>query len=262
MINFNRVSAMVYRYTMNLRHNFDRLTDMFYWPALDLFTWGLTGLYFAKLSPQSSNATVIILTGVIFWIVIWRAQYEITTNLLSEMWDRNLVNIFMSPLTVPEWILSVMIFGFTKMIISVLFSAFLAFFFYGYHIFAYGYYIIPLVLSLLITGWVAGFFVAGFIIRYGTKIQTTAWVGVSLIAPFSALYYPVSALPKWAQDIAIFVPSSYIFENMRQVLLAGTISYNGLIISFALNFVYLFLSIIFFVWMFKKSLNLGLGRLI
>src|ERR1035437_9197094 len=105
MINFNRVFAMVYRYAINLRHNFDRLSDMFYWPALDLFVWGLTGLYFARLSSQFSHSTEIILTGVIFWIVIWRAQYEITTNLLSEMWDYNLVNIFMSPLTVIEWII-------------------------------------------------------------------------------------------------------------------------------------------------------------
>jgi ABC-2 type transport system permease protein len=262
MINFNRVFAMVYRYTINLRHNFDRLSDMFYWPALDLFVWGLTGLYFARLSSQFSHSTEIILTGVIFWIVIWRAQYEITTNLLSEMWDYNLVNVFMSPLTVIEWIIAVMIYGFFKMIVSISFSAMLAFFIYGYSVFTYGFYLLPIILSLLLTGWVAGFIVAGFIIRYGTKIQTTAWMGVSIIAPFSALYYPVSILPQWAQKISIFIPSSYIFENMRQVLLKGTISYDKLIISFLLNIAYLVFSISFFVWMFKKSRKLGFGRLI
>src|SRR5258708_10318657 len=225
MISHRRVTAMILRYTINMKHSFDRLSDMFFWPAMDLFIWGLTGLYFAKLTPNNSQTIIVLLTGLIFWTVIWRAQYEITTNLLSEMWDNNLVNIFASPLKVSEWILSVIIYGFIKMTLSLFFSAFIAFLLYHYPVFKYGIYTIPIVASLVMTGWAAGFFVAGLIIRYGQKIQTTAWTGAYLIAPFSALYYPVTVLPVWAQKIAIFTPSSYMFESMRQILLNGTISY-------------------------------------
>ncbi len=262
MINFNRVFAMIYRYAINLRHNFDRLADMFYWPAMDLFIWGLTGIYFAKLNPQIPHGEQIIITGVIFWIVIWRAQYEITTNLLSEMWDINLVNIFISPLTIVEWIIAVMIYGFSKMIVSLSFSALLAFILFDYSVLSFGIYLIPIVLSLLLTGWAGGFLVASFIIRYGTKIQTIAWMGVAIIAPFTALYYPLSTLPDWAQKIAIIVPSSYILENTRQILSTGTATYEKFIISFALNIFYLILSIWFFIFMFKKSKKRGLGNLI
>lgn len=262
MINFNRIFAMIYRYTINLRHNFDRLSDMFYWPAMDLFIWGLTGIYFVKLNPQAPHGVEIIITGVIFWIVIWRAQYEITTNLLSEMWDINLVNIFISPLTVIEWIIAVMIYGFGKMIISLSFSAVLAYFLYGYSVLHFGLYLFPIVLSLLLTGWAGGFIVSSFIIRYGTKIQTAAWMGVAIIAPFTALYYPLSVLPNWAQKISMFVPSSYILENMRQIIFTGTASIERFIISFALNIFYLILSLCFFLWMFKRRKKAGLGNLI
>lgn len=261
MINFNRVFAMLLRYLFNLRHSYDRLTDMFYWPAMDLAIWGLMGLYFVK-QVNNSHAINIVLTGLIFWIVTWRAQYEININLLAELWDRNIVNIFVSPLTLKEWLFSFLLMGFGKMLISLAFSAILAFLLYHFKIFSYGLWIIPFVLNLLLTGWAIGFFISGFLIYFGEKIQTIAWSGIYLIAPFSALYYSLSILPPWAQKIAMFVPTSYIFEGMREILFTGSLSYDKLFISFALNIIYLVLSIWFFVFMFNKSKNIGLGRLI
>lgn len=252
---------MIYRYLINMKHSFDRLSDMFYWPAMDLFLWGLTGLYFVKTS-SSPNILFVVLSGLVFWIVLWRAQYEITTNLLSEFWDRNLVNIFASPLTIAEWIITFMIIGFVKTLISLIFSSLIAYFLYKLNILQFGFFIIPFVVSLILTGWAGGFLVAGIIIRYGVNLQTLAWAGIYLVAPFSAIYYPVSILPQWAQGISQFIPSSYIFEGVRQILFTGNISYDKLLISFALNIVYLILSIWFFVFMFNKSRKLGLGRLI
>lgn len=262
MINFQRVNAMVIRYFLPLRHNLDRLSDMFYWPAMDIFVWGLTGLYIAILGGDTQHTIFVILTGVVFWIVIWRAQYEINVNIMSEIWDKNLVNILASPLTLTEWIISLILVGLIKMFLSVAFSAVLTFFLYSFNIFTFGGLLLPAVLSLLLTGWAAGFFIAGFIIRFGTKIQTLAWTGVALIWPFSALYYPVSILPDWAQMVARFIPPSYLFEEMRKVIFGGDYSFDKLLISFALNIIYLVFSIWFFIFMFNKSKKLGLGRLI
>ncbi len=261
MINFNRVWAMVYRYTLDLIRRYDRLTDMFYWPFLDLVIWGLTGLYFVQNSTNPNTLTIMI-TGLVFWLVIWRAQYEITVNLLTEIWDRNLVNIFASPLTIWEWIMALMICGFTRTIVSVVFSGLVAFILYKYDVFIYGIWLIPIILSLTLTGWTAGFFVAGFLIKYGQRIQTLAWTGVAMLAPFTAPYFPVTILPIWAQKIALFMPASYIFEGMRELLKNGTFPMDKLLISFVLNIVYLIISIIFFIFMFNRSKKLGLGRLI
>lgn len=261
MINLNRVFAMVYRHLISMKHSFDRLSDMFYWPAMDLLLWGLTGLYFVKTS-NLPNILFVVLSGLVFWIVLWRAQYEITTNLLSEFWDRNLVNIFTAPLNIAEWISTFMVVGLIKTLLSLLFSSLIAFVLYKFNIFQYGFLLIPFIISLIMTGWAGGFLVAGFIIRFGVNLQTLAWAGIYLLAPFSAIYYPVSILPLWAQNISKLVPSSYIFEGIREILFTGKISYDKLLISFILNIIYLVLSIAFFVFMFNKSKKLGLGRLI
>jgi len=261
-MNLKRVLAMVLRHVVNLKHSLDRFTDMFYWPAMDLLIWGITGLYLATFIPNTSHYLEIIISGLIFWIIIWRAQYEITTNLLAELWDRNIINIFSSPLTIYEWSASFMVFGLFKTIISVCFSAALAFWFYHYNVFMFRWYLIPFSISLLLTGWAGGFFVAGFLIRFGNKIQTLAWAGIALLAPFSAIYYPLSVLPGWAQYIGRFIPSTYIFEDIRQILSGNSPSIGYIIISFGLNILYIVLSFLFFKWMFEKSRKLGLGRLI
>ncbi len=262
MINFNRVFAMIYRYTINMRHSFDRITDMFYWPAMDILIWGLTSAYFLKNNPDQNHLQFAIIGGLVFWIVVWRAQYEVTTNLLAELWDKNIVNIFASPLKLSEWVTAFMLFGFIKTIISFSFSLFIAFLLYGFSIVPIGLFLFPIMVNLILSGWAAGFLVAGFLIRYGGTIQTLAWAGVYLIAPFSAVYYSLGTLPAWAQQVSHFLPTSYMFEGIRQLLFTGTMSSDKLLISFVLNIIYLSISLRFFFYMFNKSKKLGLGRLI
>lgn len=262
MINFNRVWALVLRYSIIMFHNYDRLGDMFFWPAMDFFLFGLTSFYLIQATNKPLNYLFVVLSGVVFWVVIWRANYEITVNLLAELYDRNIVNLFTTPLRLREWISSFIIMGFLKTFVSISFSALLAFIFYRYNIFMFGGYMAFFIFNLLLTGWIIGFIVGGFLIYYGQKIQTFAWIGASLIAPFSALYYPVSILPQWAQNVAYFIPSTYILEEIRRVLFTGMVSYDKLLISLILNIVYFSVSIWFFVWMFRKSRKLGLGRLI
>lgn len=262
MINFNRVIAMVIRYAIDMRHNLDRLSDMFYWPLMDLWLLGLTGLYFSRVNTFNPHAIEIILSGVIFWLVVWRGQYEINLNLLAELWDKNLVNIFAAPLRVSEWVLSLLLFGFLKMLASLIFLAVVSFILYRFNVFIYGFYVVPVIISLLLTGWTVGFTISSILIRYGMRIQAIAWAGGAILAPLSAIYYPLSILPVWAQKAALLVPSSYMFEGMREFIATGNISLDKFLISFLLNIIYLALSIWFFNSMFKKSRKLGLGRLI
>jgi ABC-2 type transport system permease protein len=228
---------------------------------MDLLLWGLTSLYIATANNQN-HVIAIILTGVILWNVIWRVQYEITTNVMSEFWDKNLINIFVSPLTIYEWMVSFIIVGFVKMLVTLLFTAFLAFLMYHFNIFIYGFFLLPFLFSLLLTGWAVGFFISGFLIRYGTRIQTLAWTGIAILAPFSAPYYSLSILPAWARNIAHFIPTSYVFEGLREVLLKGKFDKSNFITSMELNIVYLALGIGFFIFMFKKTKKIGFGKLI
>lgn len=257
----HRVYALILRHFYNLQRSFDRLSDVFYWPTIDLILWGLAGSYFASLSPNSHIYITTVIGSILLWIVVWRAQNEITINILAELWDKNLVNIFVSPLKLSEWITSLLIMGFLKSIVSISFASLVAFFLYKINILSYGLYLIPFISLLLMSGWWVGFLVAAIIIRFGSRIQTLAWTVPWAVAPFSAIYFPVAILPHWAQFISRGLPSSYIFEGGRQVILEHTLNWSFVFISFALNLLYLVIAIFIFRWSFRKAMDRGLQGL-
>ncbi|MDH7476265.1 MAG: ABC transporter permease [Microgenomates group bacterium] len=254
----NRIYAMVLRYFYYFRHSLDRMSDAFYWPTVDLLLWGLTSAYFKQYTPLNSKVILMIVSGILLWIVVWRGQYEITVNLLEEIWNRNLINLFGSPLKFSEWIVTVLIVGIIKAFLSLGFAIIIAFLLYRVKIFYLGFYFLPFIFLLIITGWWVGFLVAGVILRFGTKVQTFAWTAIMIIAPFSAIYYPLSVLPPWAQKVAAFVPTSYVFEGARKLLNQGKVDYLDLIFSFILNIIYLLLALVFLRQSYKKVLNKGL----
>ena len=256
-MNLKRIWAVVLRYLYLSRHSLDRLSDMFFWPTSDLVLWGLTSQFFVKAGGLFNNKLILmILSGILLFIFVWRAQYEITVNILEDLWNKNLGNIFVSPLKFSEWISAFFVIGLIKGAISFSFAMILAFILYKVQIFVYSFKFLVCIPLLLMTGWWVGLIIGSLILRFGTRVQTFAWTGVMLIAPFSAVYYPVSTLPLWAQYLAKFVPLSYVFENMRKVILTGSFNPLDLIISFGLNFFYLLLTL----WFFKKSFDHALER--
>jgi ABC-2 type transport system permease protein len=60
-----------------------------------------------------------------------------------------------------------------------------------------------------------GVFITGLILRFGTDIQSLAWGLIYLFQPFSALYYPVEALPSSIQWIAYLSPITYFMTYIR-----------------------------------------------
>ena len=198
------------------------------------------------------------MSGILLWLVVWRAQHEISGSLLEELWDKNLINIFVSPLKFSEWITSFVVLGVVKAAVSLVFAMGVAYLLYQTQIFLYGFYLIPFLLALIMTGWWIGFLVTGIILRYGTRVQTLAWSLIAIFSPFCAIYYPLSILPHWAQIIADFIPVSYIFEGSRQIINTGHIDTQKLVMSFVLNIVYVILTFIFLKQSFKKVLQKGL----
>lgn len=254
----HRIFAMVLRYWYYFKHSLDRMSDVFYWPTVDLLLWGLTSKFIQAQSTSLPDILLIIMSGILFWIVIWRGQYEITVNFLEELWNRNLVNIFVTPLKLSEWVISVFVVGIIKLLISLGFAGILAYLMYKTNILTYGYYLIPFITSLILTGWAVGLFITGILLRFGTRVQTLAWTAIMLLSPFSAVYYPVTTLPLWAQKVAHFVPSSYIFENARALITNRSINQTEILISFGLNLVYIMLALIFLGHSFNRAKDKGL----
>ncbi len=259
-MNTQRIYAIILRHFYLLRRSYDRMVDSFYWITLDLIIWGITGLYFQQLTENSQQIIFMIISGVILWNIAYRAQSDISLGLIEELWNWNLINLFVSPLTFIEWVVALVALGAVKSIMSFLFGALVAFILYKIGIFFLSVHLLTFIILLLMTGWWLGFTVAAIVLRYGTRVQTLAWTLVWLISPLSAIYYPLSILPVWVQKIAAFVPTSYVFEQGRNLLYNGVVDYNKLLIAFGLNGIYLILSIIYLRNSFDSVLKKGLVK--
>jgi ABC-2 type transport system permease protein len=259
-MNPSRIKAIFLRYSYAIMKGPTQLSDLFYWPLVDILLWGLTSIWIQKQS-EVPNLPLILMTALIFWQVAWRGSIDISFNILQELWHRNLVNLFSTPLKISEWIAGVILLCFCKLAVTITFGSVMVYLLYSLNVFAVGWAFLPFAALLLMFGWSVGFFAASMIIYYGHQVEMLAWMVGFLFAPFSAVFYPIEILPHWAQNISWCLPTTYVFEGMRQVLRGDPFPLGYCLTSLVLNILYLFLSITFFKYMFEKSRVKGLGRL-
>jgi ABC-2 type transport system permease protein len=234
---------------------------MIYWPLIDTFMWGFAVAWLGSTDSQTAQLMLSILTALVLWQVIWRAQSEVARNLIDELWNNNLLNMFASPLTIVDWIVSVLLQSVVKMVASAGAVSLAIVGLYAVNIYTLGWWLLPFVLLTMMTGWAVGFISAGIVIRWGQKTQTIVWTLPAVLIPFSAVYYPVSQLPPGMSHISYAVPTTYVFESMRALVFGGDVIVGQLWLSFGLNAVFLVFGLLFFVRMFAKSKELNLARL-
>lgn len=258
-MNLSRVRGVFFRYFYSLK-DLHQLSDLFYWPLVDILLWGLTSIWIQNQN-NIPNLPLILMTALIFWQITWRGALGISFHLLQEFWHRNLVNLFSTPLTISEWISGTLILSFFKLLISLSFGVLMVYLLYALNVFALGWAFLPFAVLLFVFGWTIGFISAGLIIYWGHKVEMFAWMLPFVFAPFSAVFYPVEVLPAWTQWISWSLPTTYVFEGMRQILSGSPFPLSYFWISLVLNCLFLYGSILFFRFMFYKSLVKGLARL-
>lgn len=259
-MSWHRIWAVFLRYFYFFA-KMDHLTELLFWPALDIFLWGMASVWIQKRQESMPGIALAILTGLVFWQIVWRSNYEVSVNLLQEFWNRNMVNLFSTPLKLKEWIVSLMLVGITKIFFTISFGGFVVWLLYTLNIFTIGWAWLPFCASLLLSGWFIGFLSASIMVYFGQRVQMLAWMIGNVFAPFCAIFYPLSALPEWAQAIGKALPMTYIFEGMRKVLHQGIFSWRDFGMSILLNFFYLIATMSLFWLMFEKSRTKGLARL-
>lgn len=256
-----RILGVFLRYFYVMRKGLHHLSDLFYWPLVDILLWGLTSAWMQSQDFHVQNLPLILMTALIFWQISWRGSVDISVTLLQELWQRNLVNFFSTPLKFSEWIIGILLLSLCKLAVSVAFGALAVYVLYSLNVFTVGWAFLPFAASLLIFGWTIGFLASSAIIYWGHGVEMFAWMIGGLFAPFSAVFYPVATLPGWAHAISWCLPTTYIFEGMRSILHKGIFPTHYFWISIALNAIFLTGAILLFRFMFEKSRHKGLGRL-
>lgn len=257
-MSWQRIYAVFTRYLYPIKR-LDPLSDLIFWPFIDILLWGLTSNWL-RSGDNGSFAGIAssLLCCLLFWQIIWRTQYDISVNLLTEFWARNLSNLFSSPLKPIEWIVGVILLGLTKAIIGGIFGITAVYLLYGVKFLELGIQVIPFFFLFSMAGWTLGFFAGGIIIYFGQRLQQIAWMMPWLIAPFSAIFYPISSLPSWAQKIAQYVPTTPFFESVRSLIQGNPVNWAQMSFAIGLNLIYMTIAISFFLFLFKKRKKFGL----
>ena len=253
-----RIGAMVLRYVYVLRGSWPRLIELAYWPTMQMIIWGFITEFLYTNSSWVAQAFGVLLSAVLLWDVLFRGQLGFSLSFLEEMWARNLGNLFVSPLRPIEHISSMMIMSLIRTIIGVGPAALLAIPLYHFSVFDLGLPLLAFFVNLLVMGWAVGLMVTGLVLRYGMGAENLAWFAIFALAPVSAVYYPVAALPEWLQWIAWALPSAHVFEGMRSVLMDGVFRPDLLAAAALLNALYVAIGVVIYLRFFDLARKQGL----
>lgn len=254
----HRIMALITRHMYLYRRSLPRVMEIFYWPFLDLVVWGFITVYLMRFKGEMPGAVAWFLGALILWDVLFRAQQGITISFLEEVWARNLLNLFGSPLKPSEFLAATMALSIFKVTAVSIVMVVAAYIFYDYNVFKIGMALIPFVISLIMAGWSIGVFTTSLIMRFGQEVEVLAWGMVFLFQPISCVFYPMAVLPSWLQAVAWMNPAAHVFEGMRTVILEGTFSYLHLAWAVGLNVTYLAIMVWVFHYTFQVCKEQGL----
>ena len=178
---------------------------------------------------------------------------------MEEMWARNLGHLFVSPLRPWELVASMFAVSLVRTAIGVAGAALASALFYDFWIVgALGPPLAAFVASLLLFGGALGVLISALIMRLGLAAENLAWGAVFLLQPSSGVFYPIATLPGFLQPLAWILPSAWVFEGMRAVLLEQRLDMGLLAGALAANVCWLLAAGLVFIWLFAQARDRGL----
>lgn len=254
-MSIHRIKVSVLHTWYHFLHSMETWVDVFWNSALQMFVFSLVAVAFSGTSGNLYGAYLIV--GMILWNIVWSAEYAITIGVLWEIWSHSLSTLFITPLTLEEFLLGHAVSAFIKAIASVFITATIGAFIFHFSLLTLGLAFTIYFLELFVFGFAAGLIVLSLIFRWGTDVQSLAWSLVFLVQPFGAVFFPVEVLPAQIRWVAFLLPTTYIFETIRGQIRNGNINTNYLIIGTIVNLIYLVLSYLFLRATFSAAKKSG-----
>jgi len=255
-MSLNRIKAILLHEIHITIHSYEVFNDLLLYPLFSIVVFGFMTLYLV-----GSTGKIVaneVLSGMILWQVVNITQYSIAVGCLWDVWSRNLTNIFITPITVTEYLFSYAVTGTIKALIVIVLASILSSVVFHLNILSMGIVnLFFICLNLILFGFSFGVVMLGLIFRFGTKIQAFAWGLLNVFQPLMAVIYPVAILPGPLKMISYLLAPTYAFEAMRKSLNHQNGVFTDLAYSLAFNFIFLFGAVMFFKYMFRKSKETG-----
>lgn len=257
-MNPSRVWAIVLRQLFLYRGSPQRVFPMFAWVAVDILLWGFITRYLNAVSHSGFNFVPALLGAVLLWDFLTRVMQGVTMAFFEDVWSRNFLNFFATPLRISEYLAGLVITGVSTSLIGLLAMLALAWAAFGLSFLAYGAALAPFLMVLFLTGIALGIMGAAIVLRLGPASEWLIWPIPTLVSPFAGVFYPVSILPAWMRAISTVLPPSYVFDGMRAVVVGKPAHWDRLAMGGGLAVVYVVLACLFFTGVYRFAIRTGL----
>ena len=252
------IAGIVLRQIYLFRSSPVRLLPTFAWVAIDIVIWGFMTRYLNSVAGGHVNFVPSLLGAVLFWDLFTRIMQGVTTAFFEDVWSRNFLNLFATPLSISEYVAGLVLTSVATSLIALVAMLALATLVFGLSFASLGLMLIPFLLVLFLFGVALGIAASAIVLRLGPASEWLVWPMPALLSPFVGVYYPLSTLPAWMRDVGYLLPPSHVFEGMRALVNGEAFSATGLATGAALAIVQLVLAGYFFARVFRYTVRTGL----
>ncbi|HWI59202.1 MAG TPA: ABC transporter permease, partial [Bacillota bacterium] len=153
---FHRTAAIVLRYFYLLRGNPARWLPLVAWVAIDIVLWGFITRYLNSISSARVNFVPSLLGAVLLFDFFTRVMHGVTGVFFEDVWSRNFLNLFASPLSISQYLLGLVVTSTATSLVGLVVMLILATVVFGLSFFAYGLLLVPFLLILFLFGIALG----------------------------------------------------------------------------------------------------------
>ncbi len=254
---FSRAAAVVLRQFYLMRGSLSRVFPLFAWVGIDIVLWGFMSRYLNTVA-SGHNFVPALLGAVLLWDFFTRVMQGVTMAFFEDVWSRNFLNVFASPLSIPEYlgglVISSVATSFVGLVVMLLVSTAV----FGLSFAVYGATIIPFVLVLFLFGIALGIVGCALVLRLGPAAEWFIWPIPAVLSPFIGVFYPLSTLPRWMRLVSRFLPPSYVFEGLRKVVAGGAAPGTPLLWGACMAAAYIFGACWIFLRVHRHAVRTGL----
>lgn len=248
-MDLTRTAAIVLRQFYLIRGSVPRLVPLFVWVGVDMVLWGFITRYLNSVSASGFNFVPVMLGAVLLWDFFIRVMQGITMAFFEDVWSRNFLNFFATPLQTSEYLGGLVLSSIITSSVGLAVMLLLATGIFGLSFFVYGAMLAPFVMVLFLVGIALGIFTIALVLRLGPASEWFIWPIPAVLSPFAGVYYPLSTLPHWMRLISYLLPPSYVFESMRAILAGHGMDVASLGVGISLAVLY----VVFACWFFQRT---------
>jgi ABC-2 type transport system permease protein len=252
------IAAIALRQLYLMRSSPVRVLPMIAWVAVDIVLWGFIARYLNSVTATGINFIASLLGAVLFWDFFTRVMQGVTMAFFEDVWSRNFINVFASPLLISQYLSGLVLTGISTSLVGLIVMLIIAGAIFGLHFAALGLLLVPFLLVLFLFGIALGVLASAMVLRFGPASEWLVWPIPALLSPFVGVFYPLATLPSWMRGIGHLLPPSYVFEALRAFVAGGSFSRSALLNSIGLAAVYVLLAAWVFTAVYRYAVRSGL----